>query len=194
MYGNPSYLSGLAERSPHYYQPVTPLAIQPYVSNVPLDAGDGVRPISYTQPSPIHYLDTPPPTGIYTTQKSVPVRTQRSFGSVYGQENGVNAGANAGANAGSNWYFGKNLKSFFQTLDPETKEQLKSQMAQSGAGLLSTALCNRLGIGCPAPEDFVNDPQTGGIVYQPPTWPYVVMGVMAVGLIGTVVWAVKAKE
>lgn len=50
---SPSYLNpditmvqpGVAELEPHYFRPITPVAIQPYVSNTPFMRGDGVRPV-----------------------------------------------------------------------------------------------------------------------------------------------------
>lgn len=172
MYGTPSYLSGIGESEPHYFDPTTPLELQPFVSNTPLDRGDGVRPVMLPaqEPSPIYHIEGK---GNSMTAKRnfgaapcVPCMTNPIALSGYGADEQAKQGLLA---KGSGWW---------QSLTPEQQAEYREQA-------LSVS-CRVLGVGCP-PEEAVNYVNTTSQGSSVPTWAWVVGGVTVLGLIGTVV-------
>ena len=189
MQHNPSYMGGIAEIEPHYFRPVTPQYLQHYVSNTPVDRGDGVRPVMLhgKQPSPIWHI---------TKQAQTPVRAKRakqgdgmkSFGNIGTAgclpcqakvRNPIAMGSPYGLF--ENWKPGQGAKWMLNQLTPEQKEQLKG-------GIMSTAsmaLCERMPMFCPAEEE----------VQQSSTFPIstpvmIAGGVVLLGILGTLGYVV----
>lgn len=145
MHHNPSYLGGLAEIEPHYFEPVTPEYLQHIVSDVPLDRGDGVRPIMLPKQAPSPIVQLPPQQGaqMKTRNFGAPcapcqsmVRNPIAMGSPYGFDfqtfmNQIGSG--------------QNIKDALSAMTPEQKEAVKGGVFSAA----SMYACENFGIGCP---------------------------------------------
>ena len=206
MYGAPIYLnnlSGLAEVEPHYVGPTMPASMQPYVTNTPMNRGDGIRPTMikpHGHPaSAIEHISRPQVNGAKMIKQSLP---QRNFGAPMAgcspcqQRNPYLHGygsANENENSepsGKGWAFLQKvvqgatdkLTDALKDMTPEQKDAIKAGAVDKA----SMYACEKWGRFCP---EVIED--AGQYEAKAPIGLYVGIGVGVLALGGVIYWAMK---
>ena len=150
--------------SPHFYRPQFPVNLQQYVTNTPMDGGDGV-PVIDTPPA-IEYYQAGPPRYAY----HLPAKARR-MGMVHG---GYGAGHEAFFDA-----FSTALSNI--GISPDIQEQAK----QGVAGNIAMRLCNAgITAACPTEQSFDQG------YYRPPYGLIIGAVVGSIALTGLLVYAI----
>jgi len=187
MHSSPSYLgySGIGEYEPHYFAPTVPVPLQPWVTNTPLMRGDGVPLVHVpeAEQSPIFHF----PQGDKKMSKS------RNFGAPCLPCQAI---ARNPYSLGYSGALFDNLKASLKEgvqkltadmvkgLSDSDKEALKSNIM----GKASLYACENFGFACPDVTE-----EDGELVASAPIGLYVAVGVLGLGLLGTVLYIATKK-
>ena len=143
MYSSPSYLGGLEESEPHYFQPAVPNYLSQHVSRTPFDRGDGIPVVQAPQPMKNDIYQA-----TVMREEIVPMKSKRNFGACAPCQAMVRNPIAVGNPYGltidwSKLGTGENLKNFLADMPTEQKDALASN-ALAKASLYA---CEKWGIG-----------------------------------------------
>lgn len=183
MHSSPSYLgySGIGEYEPHYFAPTVPVPLQPWVTNTPLMRGDGVPLVHAPEAerSPIFHF----PQGDKKMSKS------RNFGAPCLPCQAI------ARNPYSLGYSGPLFDSLRAGVKKATSEILgqlseeeKAAIKAGALGKASLYACEKFGFACPDVTE-----EDGELVASAPIGLYVAVGVLGLGLLGTVLYIATKK-